>query len=64
MRLLITLLSVAAVAPAAVAHTLGPDEGFALQIAHQLTGPHHLPLMLLVAAGVIAAIHAFRRRIR
>ena len=52
-----------ALAGAAGAHPLGPEQSFFDQLGHQLLGAHHLPLLLVIAVvGVFAARRLLRRK--
>ena len=46
----------------ALAHTLDADAGLGAQLAHQLAGAHHLPLLVLLVAIAVVAIGAVRYR--
>ena len=48
----------------ASAHSLDGDASLAQEIAHQLTGAHHLPLLLMVVVGLAALVLARRGKQR
>jgi len=58
MRLLLSLFLLAGVSRIAVAHTLGNEDGFVVQLWHQLLGLHHFPLtVLLIVAGTLLLLN-------
>ena len=61
MRSLLALVVLGA-AGIAAAHPLGPEQGLLDQLGHQLLGSHHLPLLLIIVAGLLAARGLLRRK--
>ena len=59
-RILSVLAALLAATQTAAAHTLDGDATLAQEFAHQLTGAHHLPLLLIAIAGI--ALWSVRRR--
>ena len=59
-RILSVLAALLAALQTAAAHTLDGDSTMGQEIAHQLTGAHHLPLLLIAIAGI--ALWSVRRR--
>jgi len=54
MRMITTFCLTAGFSDAAMAHTLPDESSLLQQLAHQLSGFHHLPLLvLLLAAGLL-----------
>lgn len=48
----------------AAAHTLGNEDGFVVQLWHQLLGLHHFPLtVLLIVVGTLL-LHSWRKASR
>jgi hypothetical protein len=61
MKRLITSLVLAGSAASVSAHTLPGDEGTVAQLGHQLSGAHHLPVLLALVALVLAGMHYLKR---
>ena len=58
MRRLISTGLILAVSGSASAHTLAEEAGAIAQLAHQLLGSHHVPLVLLVLAIGLLVLRA------
>ena len=61
MKRLFTFLSFAGIAGVANAHVLDQHRGIVDQLAHQLLGVHHLPVLLIIALGAWLAWRVARR---
>jgi hypothetical protein len=60
MRRLISTCLILAVSGSASAHTLAEEAGTIAQLAHQLFGSHHMPLVLLLLAVGLLVLRARR----
>ena len=62
MKRLIASLALAGSAASVSAHTLPENEGIAAQLGHQLSGAHHLPLILALVVAALVGMHYLKRR--
>lgn len=63
MRKILPLSLFAGITRVADAHTLAEDDGFLMQLVHQVIGLHHLPITALLIVGVIVVLGIWHKNL-